>query len=71
MKNAECFKFVAIEGSLIWLHELGIRKIPFNEAANKVIQKMEQKRKLLTLNDCKKEVKKNCDEILKIFNHLI
>jgi len=25
MKNAECFKFVSVEGSLIWLHALGLR----------------------------------------------
>ncbi|MBI2548818.1 hypothetical protein HYW21_05705 [Candidatus Woesearchaeota archaeon] len=23
VKNAECFKFVSVEGSLIWFHELG------------------------------------------------
>ncbi len=67
VKNAECFKFVTVQGSLIFLHALGLRKIPFEEAVEKVIEKMEQKRRLLTLNDCKKEAEKNCKEIVKLF----
>ncbi len=68
VKNAECFKFVTVEGSLIWLYELGRRHVPFEEAVEKVIEKMEQKRRLLTLKDCKKEAEKNCREIIKLFN---
>lgn len=68
VKNAECFKFVTIEGSLIWLHELGLRQIDYDEAKDKVIKKMEQKRKLLTLEDCIKEAEKNCEEIKKLFS---
>ncbi|MCD4756391.1 hypothetical protein K8R20_02130 [bacterium] len=64
VKNAECFKFVTVEGSLIWLHELGIRQVPFEEAVDKVIQKMEQKKGLLTFDDCIKEAEENCREIL-------
>lgn len=67
MKNAECFKFVTIEGSLIWLHELGLRGIPYEEAKEKVIKKMEQKRALLTLEDCIKEAEINCKEIIQLF----
>ncbi len=67
VKNAECFKFVTVEGSLILLHELGLRKIPFDEAVDKVLQKMEQKKSLLTLEDCKKETEKSCKKIQKIF----
>lgn len=69
MKNAECFKFITVEGALIWLHDLGLRGYPFNEAIEKVLEKMEQKRKLLTLKDCKREAEKNCNEILKIFHY--
>ncbi len=68
VKNAECFKFVTIEGSLIWLHELGRRQVPFEQAIDKVLQKMEQKKSLLTLNDCKKEAEQNCKQITKMFN---
>ncbi|MDA3855223.1 MAG: hypothetical protein PF569_03120 [Candidatus Woesearchaeota archaeon] len=68
VKNAECFKFLTIEGSLILLHELGLRGFPFNESVEKVIQKMEQKLNLLTLDDCKKEANKNCNKIIKLFN---
>jgi Fe2+ or Zn2+ uptake regulation protein len=67
VKNAECFKFVTVEGSLIWLHELGIRQIDYEEAKEKVIKKMEQKRSLLTLEDCIKEAEINCKEIIRLF----
>ena len=66
VKNAECFKFVTAEGSLIWLHELGIRQVPFEEAVNKVIQKMNQKKSLLTLDDCIQEAEENCNKILEL-----
>jgi len=69
VKNAECFKFVTIEGCLILLHEFGLRQIPFKEASRKVIQKMEQKKSLLTLIDCIKESEKNCNIIVKIFKY--
>ena len=61
------FKFVTVEGSLIWLHELGIRQVPFEEAVDKVIQKMNQKKSLLTFDDCIKEAEENCNKILKLF----
>lgn len=67
VKNAECFKFVTVEGSLILLHELGIRQVPFEEAVDKVIQKMNQKRALLTFDDCIKEAEENCTTILQLF----
>jgi len=70
VKNAECFKFITVEGSLILLHELGIRQVPFEEAVDKVIQKMEQKKSLLTFNDCIKEAEKNCNKILELFGRV-
>lgn len=70
VKNAECFKFVTIEGSLILLHELGIRQVPFEEAVDKVIQKMNQKKSLLTLENCKLEAEINCNKILEMFERL-
>lgn len=66
VKNAECFKFVTVEGSLIWLHELGVRQVPFEEAVDKVIQKMNQKKSLLTFDDCIQEAEKNCNKILEL-----
>ena len=68
VKNAECFKFVTIEGSLIWLHELGLRQVQYDEAKEKVIKKMQQKKDLLTLEDCIKEAEINCKEIMKVFS---
>jgi HD superfamily phosphodiesterase len=70
VKNAECFKFVTIEGSLIWLHELGVRKVPFEEAVDKVIQKMDQKKSLLTFDDCVQEAEENCNKIRELFNRI-
>ncbi len=70
VKNAECFKFVTIEGSLIWLHELGTRKVPFEEAIGKVIEKMDQKKNLLTLDDCIQEAEENCDKIRELFDRI-
>ena len=67
VKNAECAKFVTVEGSLIWLHELGLRGVPLEEAINKVLQKMEQKKHLLTLKDCKQEAQQQCKKIVKLF----
>ena len=69
VKNAECFKFITIEGALIWLHELGLRQVPFNEAVEKVIKKMEQKRKLLTLDICIKESEIYCKQITNLFEN--
>lgn len=68
VKNAECFKFVTIEGSLIWLHDLGTRNVPFKEACHMVLKKMEQKKNLLTLEDCMKEAEENCMKIREILN---
>lgn len=67
VKNAECFKFVTVEGSLIWLHELGLRQFDYDEARKKVIKKMEQKRELLTLEDCINEAELNCKKIYELF----
>ena len=67
VKNAECFKFISVEGALIWLHELGIRQVPYEEAVDKVLAKMKQKKVLLTLNDCIKEAEENCSRILDMF----
>lgn len=70
VKNAECYKFITIEGSLILLHDLGSRHIPFDEATNMVIQKMEQKRNLLTLDDCIQDAEINCKKILEVFKKI-
>ena len=67
VKNAECFKFVTVEGSLIWLHELGLRQFDYAEAKKRVIKKMEQKRELLTLEDCINEAELNCKKIYELF----
>ena len=68
VKNAECFKFVTVEGALIYLHEWGRRQVSYEEAKEKVIKKMEQKRKLLTLDKCIREAEKHCEEIVKLFH---
>ncbi len=67
MRNAECFKFVTVKGSLIWLHALGKRGYTYDKAVEKVLHKMEQKRKLLSLDSCVKEGEANCKQIRKMF----
>lgn len=67
VKNAECFKFVSVEGALIYLHVWGLRQIPYDEACEKVLKKMEQKRNLLTLDECIKDADENCREIMRLF----
>ncbi|MFA5022004.1 MAG: hypothetical protein WC508_02925 [Patescibacteria group bacterium] len=67
VKNAECFKFVTLEGCLILLHEMGRRGYPFDYSIEYVIKKMKDKNKLLTLKDCKVEADKNIKIILSIF----
>ena len=68
VKNAECFKFVTVKGALIWLHELGLRGVSYEESVERVIEKMEQKKKLLTLSACIEEAEKNCKDIIQIFS---
>ena len=70
VKNAECAKFVTVKGALVWLHELGKRQIPFDQAVNTVIEKMEQKLKLLTLNDCISEANVESKKIYDLFNSI-
>lgn len=47
---------------------IGVRKIEYDETKEKVLKKMEQKRKLLTLDECIKEAETNCNEIIKLFS---
>lgn len=68
MKNAECFKFVTLEGCLIFLHECGLRKDSFETAVEHVLKKVEQKRRLLTLPDCIEEADGNIKMIRGIFD---
>jgi hypothetical protein len=67
MKNAECFKFVTLEGALILLHDLGRRGWPYKEAVEYVLEKMREKKSYLTLSDCKKEAKKSIKQIINVF----
>jgi hypothetical protein len=71
MRNAECVKFVSLKGALVTFHEFGLRGLPMREAAEKTLAKMRQKRKLLTLPDCKKRATWNCRQIEKIFRVLL
>ena len=63
VRNAEGFKFLTVTGALVLLHNLGARQTPYKEAASKVLEKMEQKKSLLTLDSCIEEAEKNCLEI--------
>lgn len=69
IKNAECQKFITIEGALIWLHELGLRGYDFEKAKELVFYKMEQKKSLLTLDKCINKGKIDCENIINMFNN--
>lgn len=71
VKNAECFKFLTLEGCLMFLHDLGRRHMPLDQAVDYVIDKMNQKTNLLTLKDCKREAARNRRKILEIFKELL
>ena len=70
MKNAECFKFVTLKGCLIYFKDLKKRGYLYDEAIKQVLHKMETKKQLLTLKECKKDAEKNCREIKKVFNDM-
>ncbi len=69
IKNAECQKFVTVKGALIWLHELGLRGYDFEKAKELVFYKMNQKKSLLTLEECIKEGEINCNKIIEMFEN--
>jgi hypothetical protein len=68
VKNAECMKFVTVEGALYYFHELGKRGLTPELSAQRVLLKMKQKLGYLTLPDCISIAKKNCKVIEQLFN---
>ncbi|MFH0829257.1 MAG: hypothetical protein V1907_03705 [Candidatus Kerfeldbacteria bacterium] len=71
MKNAECMKFVTVEGALFYFHELGRRGWSPKLSAKRVLLKMKQKLGYLTLPDCISIAKKNRRAIEQLFVPLI
>jgi len=67
MKNAECFKFVTVKGATIFLQELEKGGMPFQKSVGYVLDKMEQKQKILTLPDCIRESEKQVKKIKELF----
>ncbi len=68
IKNAECFKFVTLKGAKIFFQELvENRGQTPSQAKEYALDKMEQKRKLLTLEDCKQEAEKEIEKIEEMF----
>ncbi|HCJ52272.1 MAG: hypothetical protein A2898_05570 [Candidatus Kerfeldbacteria bacterium RIFCSPLOWO2_01_FULL_48_11] len=59
MRNAEGYKFLTIEGCLIFLHDLGTRGMSWEKSVEYFLEKMNQKYALLTLPACKREMRKN------------
>lgn len=69
MKTAECFKFLTIEGALIYLHDLGTRNMTYEQATAQVIRKAEQKLKLISLKTVKPDAQKGYNIVIKLFRH--
>jgi len=67
IKNAECQKFITVEGALIWLHELGVRGYDYEKSKELVFYKMNQKKELLTLEKCIERGKNSCKKIAEMF----
>lgn len=67
IKNAECQKFVTVEGALIWLHELALRDFDYEKSKELVFYKMNQKKDLLTLEKCINRGNQSCKEIEEMF----
>lgn len=67
VKNAEGFKFLTVEGCLIYLHVLGGRGLSYHGSVKQVLYKMNQKFSYLTLKECIKEARKNKVDIIKLF----
>lgn len=68
MKNAECFKFLTLEGISLFLADLRRRGYTHDEAAEYAMDKMNQKMNLLTLTDCATEASRNREKILAILS---
>lgn len=69
MKNAECFKFLSLEGISLFLADMRRRGMTHDEAAEYAMDKMNQKTQLLTLEDCKQEAGRNRELILKVLSN--
>ncbi len=69
VKNAECYKFISIEGALIWLHELGLRGFDYQTSIDKMFKKFEQKDKILTFDKCKTDSTNNYKKLKELFNN--
>jgi len=67
IKNAECQKFITLEGALIWLHELALRGFDYEKSKELVFYKMNQKKALLTLEKCIQRGNDSCDVIAQMF----
>jgi hypothetical protein len=59
MKNAECFKFLTLEGAVIYLHDLGTRKMHLEQAVEQVKYKAKQKLGYVTLPGLRREANAN------------
>ena len=70
MKNAECFKFIQVEGALIHLHHLGTRGILFEKAVAVVKAKAKQKFDYISLKEIKPEARKSYAEVVNLLKGL-
>jgi hypothetical protein len=69
VKNAECFKFLSVEGCMIFMHTLGDRKTSMKDSFEYLLYKINQKYSYLTLDECKKEADKNISRIHKFLTY--
>lgn|GEM_PF-6792676 len=56
-RNADCYRFLDPQAIMIYFYELSSRGMSVAEAAKQVLYKMDEKRNLLTLDECREELK--------------
>lgn len=70
MKNAECFKFLTVEGAVIYLHDLGRRGLSLSDAVRQVRHKAKQKLGYISLPGIKREALRSFQATNKLLDSL-
>ncbi len=70
MKNAECFKFLTIQGAIVFIHHLGNRGLTLEEAVEFAKSKASQKLSYISLSGVKATAKKSYQETNSLLNSM-
>ncbi|MEK7608487.1 MAG: HD domain-containing protein [Patescibacteria group bacterium] len=70
MKSAECFKFITVQGAVIYLHDLGGRDLSLSDAVRQVRRKAKQKLGYIGLPGIKQEALRSFQATNKLLDSL-